>query len=313
MIEQIGPYRVVSRIAATNTAEIFAARPAVASRAALAETNEAGEVALKVLRPEFAQSRTEQRYLRTEARICSELDHPAMIGVLGVQLDAPRPYLVMERFLGHSLRQRLDANQLSGPNAVPPERRANGNGSAWASKGISPREAVPYLSRLADGLAHMHDHGWVHCDVKPQNILIGEDDEVRLIDMALARHMGKRGMWRRFWGRMRRRTEGTRSYMSPEQIRAHRVDGRSDVYALGVTLFEVLAGRLPYAANNSSQLLSLHLSAHVPLVSKYNEQVSPELDDLVRSMMAKQPEDRPQAMAYVSSRLADLGGSAAGR
>jgi len=300
MLAQIGGYHIIRCIAESNTAEIFSARPAAAGRrlggsgasatagAVLAEAAEGSppaEVALKVLRPEFAHSRIERRHLQKESQIGRALSHPSLIAVQCAVLDAPRPFLVMERFPGPSLRNRL--------NTEPNER-------------ISPTEVLPHLARLADGLAYMHNRGWAHLDVKPQNILIGQNGQTRLIDMALAERIGHGGRLRRLWRRLRGRTAGTRSYMSPEQIRGRPVDEYADIYSLGVTLFEVLAGRLPFVAEDPSEVLAMHLSAPVPQVRWFNPKVNPALDELVQNMLAKQPTDRPRTMTYVSAKLKGL-------
>lgn len=276
---ELGIYRIIGRIALTNTSEIMSAR--------VGEPEE--EVALKVLRPEHARSRVEREHLKNELRVGRSMSHPALIKVRELVLGAPRPYLVMERFPGPSLRERLGAER------------------SWGSGGPqNVAEIVQHLALLADGLAYMHDRGWVHCDVKPQNILVGAENETRLIDMALAVRIKRRGFLRRLLSRRKRSTQGTRSYMSPEQIRGQPLDGHTDVYSLGITLFEVLTGRVPFVSDDLSRILVMHLTAPVPQIRWHRADVNPEMDELVQKMLVKRAEDRIGTMAYISAKLKNI-------
>ena len=262
-------------MAESNTAEIFHA-------VRLAARTRGGETAIKVLRPEFARSRVERACLENEYRIGSALDHPNIVRLYEVRMSAERPFLVMDLVPGQSLRQRLDKQR-------PPLA-----------------DAMEWMAQVADGLGHCHDRGYVHRDVKPQNIVVADGEPVRLIDLALAIRQDTS------WGKylLRRLTErrrpGTWSYMAPEQIRHKRLTAAADLYGLGVTLFETITGRLPYTAKTPQDLLEQHLFTPIPSIRSLRSDVPQELDSLVQAMMAKDPLDRPVGMRYVSGKMRSL-------
>ncbi len=197
-------------------------------------------------------------------------------------MATPRPYLFMDLVQGDSLR-----------TIIGQKRPRLADGLEW-------------LAQAADGLEYCHQHGYVHCDVKPQNILVGDDRIVKVIDFALAVpqevSLGQY-LIRRL---TRRRRPGTWSYMSPEQIRRRRLTAMADVYSLGVSLFETVTGRLPFAGETAQALLEQHVFERPPSITALRDGVPMELDDLVRAMMAKDPLDRPAGMRYVSGKLRSL-------
>jgi serine/threonine protein kinase len=142
----------------------------------------------------------------------------------------------------------------------------------------------------------MHDAGWIHRDVKPDNLLVDEKGTTKLIDFSIAqpRYSGIGGF---FAGFTKSSTiQGTRSYMAPEQIRNEVVDVTADMYSFGCTIYELLARKVPYTAVNSDELLTKHLRSAVPVVASANTSVTPEMSSLVQRMMAKNKEQRPQSM-----------------
>jgi serine/threonine protein kinase len=275
MSQIIGGFQLVRKVAESHSAEIFLA-------IRLAGRGRGGEFALKALRPQFAHDRVYRGYLETEYRVCSGLNHPNLVRVLELELNDPRPHLIMDFIPGRSLQMLL--------------RR--GQPSLW--------EALIWLAQAAEGLAYFHELGYVHRDVKPQNTIVADDSLVRVIDFALACRQDTTFVRNRMRKWFERRRPGTWSYMSPEQIQNGRLTGQSDVYSLGVTLYECLTGRVPFAGHRPQDLLDQHVRAPVPTVRSLKSTVPPQVDDFVQAMLAKDPLDRPQGMGYVSAMLRAL-------
>ncbi len=160
--------------------------------------------------------------------------------------------------------------------------------------------ASQFVRQAAEGLAYFHSQGWVHRDIKPDNFLVDDNGEVKLIDFALAVRK-KGGLARLFSGKSK--IQGTRSYMSPEQIRGQPLDARADIYSFGCTVFEMLAGKPPFTGISTNDLLTKHLRSPVPPLQAGNRNVTDDFAALVRAMLAKKPEDRPATMDDVISEL----------
>jgi serine/threonine protein kinase len=139
----------------------------------------------------------------------------------------------------------------------------------------------------------LHSKGYVHCDIKPDNLLLSRNWEVKLIDFTIAKKI-RTGLSKLFGGK--NKVEGTRSYMSPEQIKGGTLDPRSDIYSMGCMIYELIGGKAPYTANTPNELLNKHVSASIPSLLVNNDNVSPDFNNIVRKMLAKKPEDRPQDM-----------------
>jgi serine/threonine-protein kinase len=157
------------------------------------------------------------------------------------------------------------------------------------------------MIQVAQALAYMHEHGWVHRDVKPANILIADDAEARVIDFGLTERSVK-SKWRR-WLPRQRMVQGTISYMSPEQVRGERVDFRSDIYSLGVTFYEMVAGRAPLVGQTPNEVFNKHLTVVPELATVYNPYLSDEFAILLRWMLEKDPDRRPLKIEMVLRRL----------
>jgi serine/threonine protein kinase len=274
-LQSINEYQVLRRVAESNTAEIFHVRRLVGKGRGV-------ELALKALRPEFATSRQERESLQNEFRLCSVMDHVNIIRVHEVQLSTDRPFITMDLVNGPSLRDII------------------------AKERLPLAKALDCIAQAAEGLGYVHDQGYLHRDVKPQNIVVGDDGNVKVIDFALA--ISQDRSLRRYL--VRRLTEwrrpGTWSYMSPEQIRHKRLTGMADMYSLGVSLFQTVTGQFPYAGETPQALLEQHLYGKVPSVLPLTPEAPLELDELIQSMMAKDPLDRPAGMRYVSGKLRSL-------
>ncbi len=221
-------------------------------------------VAFKLVRPGRLDVAADQ--LGREAEVIAKLSHPNLVTLFDVGRCDHGPYLVLELLRGETLHARL----AKGPMAVP--------------------EAVRVALGIAKGLAHAHAHGVVHRDLKPSNVFLCEDGQPKLLDFGLSHAFGRRRM-----------EGGTPSYMAPEQWRGAPEDERTDVYALGVMLFQMLARELPFRCDDEGAAVLSDRRApavEVPGV--------PALGELVGRMLEKDPTDRPRDAAEIVTRLSGL-------
>jgi eukaryotic-like serine/threonine-protein kinase len=227
-------------------------------------------VGIKTVLEQFVKDREQIRFLRWEYAVGRTLKHPLLIELIACDSDRGVPYLAMEWFSAPNLKQRINA-------------------------GI---EKLAYLlpkvvDQSAEALGYFNKMGWVHRDVKPDNFLVSDNGEVKLIDFALACKQRK-GIMKMF--AMRSKVQGTRSYMSPEQIRGEALDVRADVYSFGCMMHELFGGKPPFTGVNSNDLLMKHLRAPPPPLEAANSNVTSDFAQLVRKCMAKNPAARPNTM-----------------
>ena len=256
----VGPYRVTRLIRAGHSCHVW--------EAVKEETGE--RFALKMLKPDVVDNKEEIGYLRHEWEVAKGLNHPNVIRFYAFHTEYHSPFLVLELFTSLNLKQVLRG----GPETL-----------AYLAEKI--------VQESAKGLHYLHERGWIHCDIKPDNLLIDDDGTVKLIDFTIAQR-SKRGLLS-FLG-FKQPVRGTRSYMSPEQIRGEKLDRRSDIYSLGCAFFELLSGRPPFTGSSPNELLEKHLRASIPSPVVYNKDVTKDFADLVRRMMSKRREARPKSM-----------------
>jgi serine/threonine protein kinase len=225
----------------------------------------AAQVALKVLVRNSAEDAT-ARFLR-EARVLSELRHPHIVRYFAHgEVSEGEPYLAMEWLDGEDLASRKKRGALA------------------------LGEAAALVAALASALDAAHSRGVIHRDVKPHNVFLvaGDPEQAKLLDFGLAR-----------WNEDRQKLTrtgvfiGSPAYMSPEQGRGDPFDHRTDIYSLGVTWFECLAGRLPFEAIGVAKMLGKLLFQEPPRVASLRGEVPPEIDELIARMLAKDPAARP--------------------
>jgi serine/threonine protein kinase len=256
----LGPYRLTRLIRAGQTCQVWeATKDATGER-----------FALKVLRPDLQKNREEIGYLKHEYEVAKDLHHPHVIRVYEFNTQYQTPFLVLELYSALNLKIVLR----EGPDQI-----------AYLAEKI--------VEQAANGLYYLHQKGWIHCDLKPDNLLVNDEGDVKLIDFTIAQRP-KKSLLSLFG--VKAPVRGTRSYMSPEQIRGLPLDPRSDVYSFGCLVFELLAGRPPYTGSTPNELLSKHLTSSIPAVVVYNANVTKECSDLLRRMMAKKREARPESM-----------------
>ncbi|MGW0700488.1 Stk1 family PASTA domain-containing Ser/Thr kinase [Streptomyces sp. NPDC002867] len=248
-----GRYRVDARIAVGGMATVYRA----------VDTRLDRVLALKVMHPELATDATfVERFIR-EAKSVARLAHPNVVGVFDQGAEGAYVYLAMEYVAGCTLRDVLR------------ERGA-----------LQPRAALDILEPVLAALGAAHRAGFVHRDMKPENVLIGDDGRVKVADFGLVRAVGS-------VTNTSGTVLGTVSYLAPEQIEYGTADTRADVYACGVVLYEMLTGGKPHSGDTPAQVLYQHLNEDVPAPSALVPGLAVELDDLVASATARNPDIRP--------------------
>jgi serine/threonine protein kinase len=202
---------------------------------------------------------------RRELEISRHLNHPGIQRSIEFKADRSRPYMVMEYVDGETLRAYLHRE-----------------------KKVSADQAVDFGEQLASAMAYAHSQGVFHRDLKPENVLVTPDRHLVVTDFGVALMAGARRLtWRWFSTAL-----GTPDYMSPEQIQGKRGDARSDVYAIGVMLFEMLAGRVPWEGDNALAVMSQHINAAVPSLHQFNSQVPPPIEGIIRKCLRRAPDER---------------------
>jgi serine/threonine protein kinase len=263
----LGPYRLIRLIRLGDTCQIWAA----------VDPSEDDQVAIKVLRPELRDNPQELALLKWEYEVGSKLHHKSIPCFKDFVTSAETSFSVLELFSELNLQMALRG----GPQMI-----------AYMVEKI--------ILETAEALSYLHSQGFIHCDVKPGNILMNRNGDIRLIDFKFA--CKKRTGLSKLFAKIPK-LRGTRAYMSPEQIRQQHLNERSDIYSLGCTIFEILTGQPPYASGAPNEILSQHLSAPIPSVSQANEDVTKDFDAVLTSMMAKAPKDRPASMHVVISAI----------
>jgi len=223
-------------------------------------------VAIKVPKLERISDPAFVEAFLNEARTAAQLSHPNIVTIYDVGEQDGLPYIVMEYVSGQSLQQLI------------------------RTQGRLPRRMVCGLfEQIAEALNHAHSRGFVHCDVKPSNILLTADGRVKLTDFGIARAVAQAEV-----GERRKKLVGSPRYMSPEHALGKPLDHRSDIYSLGVVLSEMLTGKVPFSQGNSSQIMQAHVTQRPPPPSSVNPDLSKEVDQVVLRALAKDSQKRYQ-------------------
>jgi len=223
------------------------------------------DVAIKI--PDQAMIGDPAQYERfqRELEVMNTLNHPAILHGLGSGKYNRIPYLVMEYVNGQSLRKMLDS-----AGHLPPE------------------QAILLIRKIADGMAYCHQNGVIHRDLKPENILITAEGQPVIMDFGLAL---TKGSHRVTYSNLSA-TMGTPDYMAPEQIEGQRGDQRTDIYALGSMLYEMLAGEVPFSGDTNLAVMAQHLNGIAPRLDRVNPVIPVELAAITARCLARNPDER---------------------
>jgi len=254
-----GRYQVVERLAEGGMATVYLA----------VDTRLDREIALKVMRPHLVHDETFVSRFRREARSAAQLSHPHIVQVYDQGEDAGQMFLAMEYVPGQTLREVIQAEGA-----------------------LTPRAALDILEPMLQALAAAHRAGLIHRDVKPENVILKPDGTVKVADFGLARAISSQtstashGM-----------ILGTVAYLSPEQVERGVADARSDVYAAGLILFEMLTGTKAFTGDSPITVAYQHVHGGVPVPSSRNPEIPGQLDTLVARTTARDPDVRPRDAA----------------
>jgi serine/threonine protein kinase len=265
-METIGEYRVGRLLGEGGMGKVFEAEERLSGR----------KVALKVLRPELARSEPARRLFENEMTVLSRLDHPNIVRCLACAEVSGDLVMALELLEGRTLR-----NLMLDEGALPWER------------------AVGIVAQMASALSAAHEHAppIVHRDLKPENVMVLAADTIKVTDFGIAKVLAALGS-------KTTHSVGTLQYMSPEQIDAGPIDGRSDLYALGLVFYELVAGRPPFESSSPRELLNLQCTAAPPPLPEPVRRALPRgLERLLFELLAKSREDRPASAADVLHEL----------
>jgi len=282
---KLGPYEILEKIGAGGMGEVYRAR----------DTRLGRDVAVKVLPGGLTADPNRLRRFEQEARAASALNHPNILTVHDVGTQATTPYLVAELLDGQSLRDALR----EGPLSIP--------------------KALGFGVQIARGLAAAHEQGIVHRDLKPENLFVTTDGRLKILDFGLARLAPPREAEPDTSAETATKSLtrsgvmlGTVGYMSPEQVRGEKVDSRSDIFAFGCVLYEMLAGRRPFTGANVADSMSAVLRDEPAPVVELRSGLSPSVGSVVHHCLEKDPPRRFQSardLAFALETLSASGGA----
>ena len=262
-----GRYRLESKLGSGGMSTVYLARDETLER----------WVAIKVMHREISDQPDQIERFRREARAVAQLSHPNVVAVIDAGEDGGHPYIVFEYIEGETLKDRI-------------ERLGR----------LPLDEAAAYAIEVGRGLAAAHARRLVHRDVKPQNVLIDAEGRAKVTDFGIARSLESDGLTKTG------RVLGTTDYVSPEQAMGHAVDARTDIYSLGIVLYEMLTGEVPFKAETLVGVAMKHVNEEMPDVGQRRPEISSVLAAVIERATAKDPKKRHPDMPTF---LADLEGA----
>jgi serine/threonine-protein kinase len=270
--DRLDEYELEGIVATSGMATVFRAR----------NLRDGRQVAIKVPHPEMESDPVMYERFAREEEIGTRLDHPGVMKVIASP-DRSQVYMVMEWLDGRLLRQILNEEK-----KLPVER------------------AVRITLGIAEAVEHVHVHGVVHRDLKPENIMVGPKDEIHLIDFGIAGSAGARRLTFASFSQ----SMGTPDYISPEQVRGKRGDARSDVYALGVMLYEMLTGAVPFSGPNPFAVMNDRLLNQPVPPRHLDASITPQMQEIIYRALEREPKNRyasAREMAHDLANQAEVG------
>jgi serine/threonine-protein kinase len=250
-----GRYKLEAKLGSGGMSTVYLARDTTLDR----------QVAVKILHREMSEQEDQLQRFRQEARAVAKLSHPNVVAVIDAGEDGGHPYIVFEYVEGETLKQRI--------------KRVGA---------LEPQEALAYAIEISRGLTVAHNRKMVHRDIKPQNVLIDAEGRAKLTDFGISRQLEQDGMT------ATGRVLGTTDYVAPEQAMGHPVDQRSDIYSLGVVLYEMLVGQVPFHADSQVGVAMKHVNEELPDVQQRRPELSAAAALVVERATAKDPAQRYQ-------------------
>lgn len=238
-------------------------------------------VAIKIIHPHLSNDPNFVKRFEEEAEAVAQLRNPGIIQVYDFNRDEDTYYMVLEFVPGETIQEHL--------------KRLNESG-----RKLSTTSAIEYIAEVCDALDYAHQRGMIHRDIKPANLMLNIMNQVILMDFGIAKIVG--GQRHTATGAV----VGTAMYMSPEQIKGTHADRRSDIYSLGVTLFEMVSGRPPFEAESAMTLMMMHINDPVPNPKDLNPDVPDDLIAVINKALAKDPNARYQTAAQMSAALRNV-------
>jgi serine/threonine-protein kinase len=264
----VGGYVVLARLGEGNKGRVFKAQHKLMGRL----------VALKIIAPQIASRASSIARFHREMRLLGRLDHPNVVRAFDADQVGDLLYIVMEFVAGRDLEQLL---QDRGP--------------------LAPSEVAAYMAHAALGLGHAHDRGIVHRDVKPTNLILSADGQVKVLDLGLGALMEADS--ETSFATAAGHSVGTLNYMSPEQATASDVDGRSDLFSLGCTMYHLLTGRIPFPGETVVECLTRRARGDPVPITDLRPDLPPRLVGVLDRLMANRPEHRFQTAAEAAQAL----------
>jgi serine/threonine-protein kinase len=259
--EQIGAYRVIRELGHGGMSQVYQAH----------DTKHDRDVVLKFPNDELMGDPANYERFRREVKIGNILTHPNIQKLYELAGGTEAPYLVMEYVPGGTLRDEFSKKRSFRPELEKSETMARSLGK-----------------QIGNALAYTHANGVFHRDLKPENIILTPDGLAKVMDFGIAYVEGSR---RVTWGALSSQV-GTPDYMAPEQIKGQRGNERTDVYALGMIMYECVAGRLPYQGDNALAVMNQHVTVSPPPIHTFCKQVDPALEEVILKAIRRKPEAR---------------------